>query len=81
MFGYILLKNQEIILALAHLRARQEQTTPTIAEMDSEFKLAAVYNKPFGSSKKECDKIQRTFSQTMSASAGQLSKRSSSNSL
>ena len=34
MFGYILLKNQEITFALAHLQARQQQTTPIIAEMD-----------------------------------------------
>ena len=32
--GYILFKNQETTFALARLRARQHQTTPTFAEMD-----------------------------------------------
>ena len=30
----ILFKNQEITFALAHLRERQEQTTPTFAEIE-----------------------------------------------
>ena len=32
-FGYILVKNQEITFALAHLQVRQEQTTPTFVKM------------------------------------------------
>ena len=33
--GYILFKNQGITFALAHLQARQEQTSTTCAEVDS----------------------------------------------
>ena len=53
MFGYIFLKNQELTFALAHLRARQEQTTPTFAETESCVQTAYSVQQALWESKKE----------------------------
>ena len=51
---------------LAHLRTRQEQTTPTFAEMESWVQTACSVQQALWEKKKEVPLFERTFGQQWS---------------